>query len=300
MTTIAISAPINAGRVISPALRPKTLRRKVIHFFLHSSPLGKVFAVGTIILLGSLLQLLDVVPDSIFAYNFNPANQYLAKLSWLWTLIFILAALTITAPLYSGLKWKMTIRHFSRLVIGHLVWYCGTYMLNLMDNALGKCTVDTFNTYRTCTKAGHTWNGFNISGHTFLLTYCILIITEEASNVKLEVWDGFSLQDNRVFDKLGPQAKLWLIYWWRKVGGLVEVTEIYGLSLVLVWILMVTTTSLYFHTFLEKMIGFFFGVGCWYVSYDLVYGISAYVPCKPSDGTLHPIKHLTFRSPQVG
>ena len=41
--------------------------------------------------------------------------------------------------------------------------------------------------------------------------------------------------------------------------------------LMLVWDVMIICTSLYFHTFLEKVLGTLCGVGSWYLLYRVVY-----------------------------
>lgn len=171
-----------------------------------------------------------------------------------------------------------------------------------VDDSVGVCTLEEFKTYETCVKAGQSWSGFDISGHIFLLTYCILTITEEASNCRLELWysfDGSALQEHRVLAKLKPRARQWLKALYGIADRLIEVTELYGFSLVLVWTVMVTCTAVYFHTFMEKAAGYFLGVGCWYATYGIVYGSSNFVPCRPCDGCLHPIRNLSFKSPQI-
>jgi hypothetical protein len=37
-----------------------------------------------------------------------------------------------------------------------------------------------YETKRGCLKAGHFWNGFDISGHVFILIYSSLVLIEEA------------------------------------------------------------------------------------------------------------------------
>ena len=243
-------------------------------------------------MIGSALQFLKLVPYTLFSDKYNPFNLYLVKYSWLWTLFFLLVTITVTAPLYSGLEWTMTIRHFMRLGVGHLIWYWSTALIRMVDNYAGTCSREDFTTYETCLNAEHNWNGFDISGHIFLLTYCILVITEEASNIKLEIWDPFTTLVHRVLPKLGPRVRLCVTYLYTIANYLVEAMEIYGLFLVLAWMLMVTSTALYFHTFMEKVVGYFLGVSCWYVTYCLVYGKSSYSPCRPSVGTLHPLNPI--------
>ena len=287
-----VSSPIST-KDVSSVTRPRTTTRKIVNFFLHSSPLKKAIVIAVIVVAGSALKELDVVPNTLFSSKNNPLNQYMVKLSWMWTLLFLLAAVTTTAPLYSALEWKMT-RHFLRVGVGHFIWYFGTHAITLLETSAGKCSEEEFTTRSTCTRAGYVWVGLDISGHAFLLTYCILVITEEAANIKLELWELFNrwtLQDE-VLNKRPTWVGMWIKVLYNIANRVIVVVETYGLALVLLWAVMLTATALYFHSFTEKVAGYFMAVLCWYLTYELLYGRRWFLPCKPTAGALHPSRHL--------
>ena len=281
-----------------PIVQPKTFVRKIVHRTLHAPVLNKALLLLSIVLLGSLLCAYDLSPDSSLSDRRNPLNVYLVKFSWGWTLICVVPTVLVTSFLYSGLNFRVILRHFGRLGVAHLIWMCITSLFVLIDSYTGVCSNDVSEGIlerSECIKQGHRWAGFDISGHVFLLTYCIYVITEECANIKLEVWgeyDGALLFENRIVDKLTDNVKQMLPQAHRLSSYLVDKLEILALTEILLWTVMVTATSLYFHSFAEKVLGYLFGVVSWYVTYRLLYGRSAYVPCTPDEGMLHPLRHL--------
>jgi len=286
-----VSNPIGDG-VGRSYRKPKSLSRQFINTILQSSPLSKALVLGLIVLAGSTLKIFDVVPKTFFADKYNPLNQYMVKLSWLWTLTLILAATTFTAPLYSALDLRVTIKHFLRAAVSHVVWFVGTSVIDVVHQYSGNCSQAEFATPRSCARAGHQWFGLDISGHAFLLTYCILVITEEAANVKLELWMRFrkdALQDE-VQDKLPNWTRPWFQRLFDLTDRVIPIVEIYGLALVILWIVMVMATALYFHLLIDKVLGYLLAVLCWYGTYKVLYGMNwcQFWPCRPSTGSLHP------------
>ena len=279
-----------------PIVQPKTFVRKIVHTTLHAPVLNKALLLLSIVLLGSSLCAYELSPDSPLSDRHNPLNVYLVKLSWGWTLICIVPSILVTSFLYSGLNFRVILRHFGRLGVAHLIWMSITSLFALIDSYTGVCGDNEAILERSkCIKHGHQWAGFDISGHVFLLTYCIYVITEECANIKLEVWseyDGALQFENRVVDKLTDSMKQMLPQAHCLSSYFIDKLEILALTEILLWTVMVTATSLYFHTFAEKVLGYLFGVGSWYVTYRLLYGRSAYLPCTPDEGILHPLRHL--------
>lgn len=289
----------SSAATISPVTRPRSNTRRIIHWLLHSSVLIKAQVIGIVVLLGSCLQALDVLPqDSIFSNKYNPANVYLVKLSWFWTVLWLIVTVTLTGTLYSAFKFRDILRHLGRVAVGHVIWFTCTFLLANMHKYTGWCAVEGIDDFGVCIRSGHKWNGFDPSGHVFLLTYCVFIITEEAANIKLEVWNEFNGTlplERRALSKQ-PHLTNWLKRLHAFGSYYTEALELYGIALLVVWVFMVTTTSLFFHTFLEKLLGYVLAVLSWYVSYRVTYGKCPYVPCKPSHGLLNPMKYLKMPS----
>ena len=126
----------------------------------------------------------------MFSDKNNPINQYLVKLSWMWTLIFLVPAVLVT-PISLGWAWETTVSHLGRVAVGHVVWYSVTSLIVLLDDTVGECTETAISSARACVDKGHEWTGFDISGYVFLLSYCIFVITEEASSLRPAFWREF-------------------------------------------------------------------------------------------------------------
>lgn len=279
-------------------VRPRGLCRKLVHLVLHSSVLIKAQVLLVMVLLGSALQSWELVPDTVFSDKRNPINKYLVKYSWFWTLMWVTPTVTLTAALYTALVPKQFLRHLGRVVMAHLVWYGTTTLIDGLDRYVGECSDAGITSIRACTKAGHQWTGFDVSGHIFFMAYCVFIITEEAANVKLEVWREYdnTLTMERQVVKKAKKLEWWLTNTYQVGGHFVEALELCGLSLVLLWSSVVMATSLYFHTFLEKLVGLGVGVLVWWLTYGLAYrageGCGGFLPCQTSHGRLHPLKHI--------
>ncbi len=286
-----VSSPIGSGKNV----KSSNIVRRVINFVLHSSSRNKALFLGLIILAGSAAKLYDIVPQSaFFSSKKNPVNQYLVKLSWMWTLLFIFAAITLTAPLYSHLEAKTMARHFARIGFGHVVWYVVTTALELIHQHSGKCSHSNYGTPRTCFAAGQQWTGLDISGHAFLLSYCILVITEEAANIKQELWEVY--KKDALHEEVMSKLQQWVKPMFSLLVGMADymlpLVEMFGLSLMAVWFVMVTATSLYFHLFIDKVLGYLLAVLSWYLTNRILYGKSYFLPCKPTCGALHPNKEI--------
>ena len=209
----------------------------------------------------------------------------------------------VTSFLYSGFNLREVLRHFARLGVAHLIWMSVTSLFVIIDSYTGVCEDnDSILERSDCIKRGHFWSGFDISGHIFLLTYCVFVLTEECANIKLEVWDeyqGVLHFENRVVNKLSDKTKELLPQVHRLVGYFIDKLELLALTEVLLWMVMLTATSLYFHSFTEKILGYAFGLLSWYLTYGLLYGSARYLPCRPEEGLLHPLRHLGTGQEQV-
>lgn len=274
--------------------RPRSLARKLYHNTLHLPVPTKALILLLIVVLGSVLCAVDLSPDTHFADPKNPINVYLVKLCWGWTLLVVAPITFFSSVLYSGLQRKTILQHLGRLAVSHAIWMTVTSLIVLLDSSVGVCAVDDITDRSVCIKNGHVWTGFDISGHVFLLTYCIYVITEESANIKLEVWYEYPntiAQENHVTDKLTEREKNGLPMLHKMASWIVEPLEFLSLALVLVWTVMIAATSLYFHSFVEKVLGFACGYVAWYLTYKCLYGKHPYVPCRPDEGLLHPNRH---------
>ena len=270
--------------------------RKVLLNSVHLPVSRKVPAIMAVVLLLSILAWLDVSPPSSWLSDKrNVVNSLLVKWSWAWSLLCLAPSLMLTAFFYSGLQWREVMGHFSRLLVAHCIWLSLTHAFVSLDSAVGDCSDGSGRKRRECLQEGSSWNGFDISGHVFLLTYCVYVLTEEVSGLKLEVWEEFdgSLHlEHRTLSK--PQLS-----WARTVlpqmhtlcSPLAQGLELLAAALMTVWVAMLFSTSLYFHSVTEKLLGGVCSWLAWLLTYGWLYG-RAYMPHRPDQGLFHPQRHI--------
>lgn len=272
--------------------------RKFVCSTLHLPIPIKAPLLLLLVIFGSLLCSLSLVPESYFSDKNNPYNKYLVKYCWGWTLICVLPSVLFTSFLYSALKWRLVVKHFGRVAVAHVIWYTMTNFFVLLDSLVGVCSEETVMGRSDCFRRGHSWIGFDISGHVFLLTYCIYILTEECANIRLEVWQEYNvilLSEHHVVGKLTAKQKQVLPQLHQMASWLIEPLELLATAEILLWTFMVLLTSLYFHSFLEKLLGFALGYMTWYFTYRWLFG-RPFMPSKPEEGLLHPMRQLKFSS----
>jgi len=277
---------------LSYIYRPRSLVRRFVHHTLHLPAFYTAVFMFLIVLVGSVVCALDLAPkDSIFADKHNIVNIYMVKYSWGWTLLLLIPTTVFPAALYSGFQRGLIMRHLSRLLVSHCIWWTVTNLFVAIDSNVGECEIDSITNRYKCIHSGHQWLGFDISGHVFLLTYCVFVIKEEAANIKLEVWYEFENtldREHHVTDKLKAREVLLKLHGW--CSWFVEPLELMNLALMLVWVFMAACTSIYFHTMAEKVLGFSIALTAWYLTYHWLYGRFKYAPCKPDEGCFHPIR----------
>ncbi|CAI9536000.1 unnamed protein product [Staurois parvus] len=211
----------------------------------HSALLLACVTVG-----GSLVKEFWPLPDSYFNSKRNFLNVYFVKLSWGWTLSLLLPFIGLTNYIVTR-SVPAVFRRIGTLLVGTIIWYVCTNFFMYVENATGSCYVSEMQPEnktehgdkRECIKSGGFWVGFDISGHSFLLPYCVLMILEEAA----------ILRDER-FKKHGMKP-------------LIHALVVSLGLLVSIWALMFFCTSIYFHTPWQKIFGTFFGILSWYITY---------------------------------
>ena len=269
--------------------------RKILLNTVHVPVSRKAPAIMAVVLLLSILSWLDVSPPSSWLSDKgNAVNSLLVKWSWAWSLLCLAPSVMLTAFFYSGLQWREVMGHFSRLLVAHCVWLLVTRAFVSLDSVVGVCSDGSGRGRGECLQEGSSWAGFDISGHVFLLTYCVYLLTEEVSGLRLEVWGEFegSLQlEHRALSK--PQLS-----WARKVlphlhtvcSPLAQGLELLAAALMTVWVAMLFSTSLYFHSVPEKLLGGVCSWLAWVLTYSWLYG-RAYLPRRPDQGLLYPPRH---------
>ena len=226
--------------------------------------------IMTTVSLLSLAAWLELSPPcASLAYKNNLFNSLLVKWSWGWSLLCLVPTVILTTTLSSGLQWKQMLTHLSRLAVAHCIWLTTTSAFIALDSAVGDCSSGSGGSRTECLREKGVWHGFDISGHVFLLTYCVYVLTEEMAGLREGVC--YELQ-RRSMHKLQ-----------RASTALALTLELFGAVLMVLWVAMTITTSLYFHTFMEKVLGGAIGFLAWLLTYGFLFS-RAGLPPKPLHG----------------
>ncbi|KAG2463421.1 fat storage-inducing transmembrane protein 2-like [Polypterus senegalus] len=207
---------------------------------------------------GSFAKEMQILPDSYFNNKKNIFNVYFVKYAWGWTFILLLPFILIS-HYYMKRDRKLVLQRLCSLVVGTTIWYLCTSLFFYIEDVTGNCyeseskeILQSEHTSRVeCKKHGLVWFGYDISGHSFLLSYSALIILEETA----------IMSDLK---KMNPKPVDW-------AKSFINVFYIALNVLVLIWVFMFFFTSVYFHTISHKMFGTAFGILAWYVTYQLWY-----------------------------
>ena len=231
-----------------------------------------------IVLLLSVLSALDLSPHSSFLQDKNNIfNSLLVKWSWGWSLLCLLPTVTLSASLYTRLRPREVLGHLARLVVAHCIWFLVTNAFVYVDSSVGACSDGSGRNRRECVWGKANWHGFDISGHVFLLTYCVYVLTEEVAGLR---WGRYKV----------PRRGKKLIWVQKTLPQMHQIScalELFAAALMVVWIAMTITTSLYFHSLPEKIVGALVSFIAWLLTYGWLYG-RKHTPPKPPHSILNP------------
>lgn len=242
------------------------------------------------IFLLSTLAVIIKIPETIFSRKQNFFNQWFVKFSWFWTLIITGPYMVLTAFVYGGETWKKSVlRAIIRLVIGTMIWYFwARIVFPLVENLTGVCldskNVPNFQIHDkiSCKNSNGTWNSFDISGHCFLLTYCILFISSE-TQLHLH-WHKIPNKASLVIP-IGSRTLTYVKNRFHKTLKFINLFFILNYTLLFLWHFMIITTCLYFHNFFDKPLGASFAIISWMATYNEWYKHSL-SPGLPGKGQL--------------
>ncbi|XP_048178014.1 acyl-coenzyme A diphosphatase FITM2 [Corvus hawaiiensis] len=217
-----------------------------------------------IAVLGSALKDGGLVPDTPLQNKRNPLNVYFVKVAWAWTLWLLLPFIALTTYQLARRQFRygrtksalLVLRRLSALLVGTAVWYLCTELFVYVENLTGECSIQgkpgqprrLYASKRECRQDSGVWNGFDISGHCFLLSYCAMMILEEVA-----VLEALSMDHSS------------------KLRVVVNVLFVSLCSLTVIWVFMFLCTALYFHDFSQKLLGVLIGLSAWYGTYRFWY-----------------------------
>lgn len=253
--------------------------------------------LGALFLLSLIADVLTF-PKSYFSRSDNVFNQYFVKIGWFWTLFLSVPYVILTSyTTCCGNRRMMVLTHLIRLLIATLFWYMWTTLFNVVETNYGRCNHKMFSDKITCLKNGHFWNGFDISGHCFILIYSSLILIEEARAIN--GWERIkdfirdekharsvvdkSLRNNPLKNLKMEELNILKISYENYtpyVRGLLIAMAV----LQLLWDVMLVSTILYYHIMVEKFISGVIAIITWFVTYRVWYTIPNILPGLPGDG----------------
>lgn len=186
------------------------------------------------------------------------------KLAWAWTLWLLLPFIALTTYELSRSRLLhgrarsalLALRRLCALLVGTAVWFLCTQLFLHVENLTGECSLRAkpgqpprvYTSKPECHQDGGVWNGFDISGHCFLLSYCAMMILEEVAVLEALAMDRRS-----------------------KLHVVINVLFVSLCLLTVIWVFMFLCTALYFHDFSQKLLGVLIGLSAWYGTYRFWY-----------------------------
>lgn len=297
--------PSAGGAGTRPTTQPASVRGVLVVMVLHLCKKSIFFDVKikvglylAALFLVSLLADFSSFPKTYFSRSDNVFNRYFVKIGWFWTLILTVPFVLMTSyTTCCGKRDRVVKGHFTRLAIATCFWYIWTGFFNYVENSYGKCIPKNYPSKQTCLEKGHFWNGFDLSGHCFILIYSSLILIEEARAIL--GWEGIrdfirdedyarSINDKTIrtnplrylesrelsvlrtsYDKFTPYVR----------GIFIAMTV-----LQLLWDVMLLCTLMYYHIMVEKFVSGVIAILTWYVTYHAWYKLPKYFPNLPGEG----------------
>ena len=204
------------------------------------------------------------LPQSYFSNKKNIFNTVFVKRGWGWTVVFLLGYIMCITIKQKINNIYIFIRQISRLVVYTIEWYIFTELFQYIHKMTGKCLgSNTTDNITACVKEGFIWNGFDISGHTYILTLMTLIINNELNKT-------FSLNIGIGSEEGSEQISKEYVILWKKIprnviDSLLEILSVSLVLLVILWEIMLFFTCAYFHTLVQKLLGILLGLFSFYI-----------------------------------
>jgi hypothetical protein len=231
-----------------------------------------------IVILGSWIHDFHRPPDFYLSNRRNIPNVLFAKWCLGWTLAFLTPYMVLTYWVKSNRNLKVVCKHVLRLLVGAGVWFVVTFVLDWIEHLTGECEgSDFYSRKHECIREGLVWNGTDISGHSFLLAYCALIISEEIQVISF--WTNENANKKISHERIRSNKKFHSELKQKYVSAcyLCNVLYIICCLLMALWVTLLAFTSVYFHTVNSKVLGIILGLLAWLQTYQ-AYFLSKYFP----------------------
>ena len=231
-----------------------------------------------VVTVASLITDLFRFPPSYFSDRNNLMNQYFVKLGLGWTLLCVMPFVFVTSYILSIGRVKLVYKQLARFVVVWLWWFFATYCMSCLEALTGECSKNpnVSVSKSLCRQNGGQWKlWLDISGHSFLLVFCILIIAEETS--VFDHWSSLSellrKDDSKLTSRVsGPAELAKLKFLYVKHTPVARIFLVGLACLQVTWNTMLLATVVYFHNMPDKLCGALTGVAGWFIIYRIVCG----------------------------
>ncbi|XP_028391671.1 fat storage-inducing transmembrane protein-like [Dendronephthya gigantea] len=216
-----------------------------------------------------------------------------------WTLASLAPFMVVTWWKKSKNNLKVVCKNVFRLVVAFAIWFAVTRILDFIEHSSGECEgSDLYSSKYECHREGLLWNGLDISGHSFILSYCTLIISEEIDIISF--WMNKNTPEKKISPNRGvsqnkrstpddgthfnerkvKHSKSDQISYSNNVKEKPEFViaryvsySLYILCclLIILWLILLVITALYFHTVITKVIGVGLGLSSWFFTYEILF-----------------------------
>lgn len=296
-----------------PASVPEVLVMLVMHIckkiiFLDVNLRVAVY-LGTLFLI-SLIGDFAPYPKTYFARSDNVLNVYFVKMGWAWTLaVSVPFALLTSRILCCGNTERLLKHHLLRIAVATAFWFVWTKMFNLIESTYGRCNIRSFDSKSACLKAGHFWNGFDISGHAFILIYSSLVLIEEArpivgwESIREHLRNEEHNRATREASNTNPLRNLsandfqTVKATYEKYTPYIRLLFIAMTVLQVLWDVMLLCTMMYYHKMIEKLLSGMFAILTWFFTYHAWYSTHSLLPNAAGSGQFNYQKAKTAPIP---
>lgn len=254
--------------------------------------------LGLLFLL-SLIADVQAFPRTYFSRSDNVFNRYFVKIGWFWTLFLTIPFNILTSyTTCCGNKRLVLTAHLTRLLVATFFWFTWTSIYNYIEISYGRCNLRSYTDKVSCLKNGNFWNGFDLSGHCFILIYSSLVMIEEAraingwEKIKDHIRDEqFARNISDKSTRINPLRNLTPKEFQVLKGSYEKYTPyVRGLLMAItilqvLWDVMLVSTILYYHIMIEKFLSGIIAILTWFITYRVWYPTPKIYPNMPGDAT---------------
>ncbi|XP_046660309.1 acyl-coenzyme A diphosphatase FITM2 isoform X1 [Homalodisca vitripennis] len=305
-----------------PLPEPSSVPKVILMMILHVC--RKIMFMDTRLKVGIYLASLFVVslladvfpfPKTYFARKDNIFNVYFVKIAWGWTLILSVPFVVLTSSTYCCGKREKILKHLIRLAVATASWFFWVHLFAYIESTVGRCNVkgDKYQNKSACLERGLFWQGFDISGHTFILIYSSLVLIEEARAII--GWEGIgdmlrNEEYTRTFNiketssnplrNLNSRDFEVLKFNYERYTPYVRGIFIGITCFIILWDSMLVSTMLYFHSMVEKFLSGCIAILMWYATYNFWYALPNCLPQLPGEGDFKYKDSKPFQGTAIG